>query len=167
MMIITLKRFQFTERVKRKLRDFVHFPLEGLDLSKIIASDKNTNSPARKGDNDAHSTFHPEMACGRKESLYDLYAVIHHQGALAGGHYVASLKSETDGQWRLFNDSTIYEVDGNDVIDASAYILFYIRRDVKEANLEHFWDTQPREGHGMSEEEVEKLVKSKDRCTIS
>ena len=41
------------------------------------------------------------------EMLYDLYGVIHHQGALSGGHYVASLRSELDGQWRLFNDAQI------------------------------------------------------------
>merc|ERR1711970_1342023 len=68
---------------------------------------------------------------GRSEMLYDLYGVVHHQGALSGGHYVASLKSEKDGQWRLYNDAQIYEIHSRDVVDASAYILFYIRRDVK------------------------------------
>jgi hypothetical protein len=42
-----------------------------------------------------------------------------------------------------------------------------MRRDVKKAKLQDFWDTQPREGEGMTEEEVEKLIKAKDRCTIS
>jgi hypothetical protein len=99
--------------------------------------------------------------------LYDLYAVVHHQGALSGGHYVASLKSE-DGQWRLFNDAQIYEIHSRDVVDSSAYILFYIRRDVKDAKLQDFWDLRKREGEGLTEEEVEKLMKAKgDRCVIS
>ena len=34
-------------------------------------------------------------------------------------------------------------------------------------NIRDFWDTQPREGEGMTEEEVEKMMKQKDRCTIS
>merc|ERR1712150_156349 len=67
---------------------------------------------------------------GNTEMLYDLYGVVHHQGALSGGHYVASLKSD-DGQWRLFNDAQVYEIHSRDVVDSSAYILFYIRRDVK------------------------------------
>jgi ubiquitin carboxyl-terminal hydrolase 4/11/15 len=169
--IITLKRFQFTERMRRKLRDFVHFPVEGLDLSRMLASDKNgndiSNDGTKQNDMEAESTLHPDKHCGRQESLYDLYAVIHHQGALAGGHYVASLKSDIDGEWRLFNDASIYEVSSKDVVDASAYMLFYVRRDVKNANLQDFWDTKPREGEGMTEEEVEKMMKQKDRCTIS
>ena len=54
-----------------------------------------------------------------------------------------------------------------DVVDPSAYILFYVRRDVKGACLEDFWDTQEREGEGLTEEEVEKMMKKGDRCTIS
>jgi len=169
-MIITLKRFQFTERMKRKLRDYVHFPVEGLDFSRVVASDKNGAGPKGEmngSEDDKENLLRPDVHCGRTESLYDLYAVIHHQGALTGGHYVASLKSETDGKWRLFNDASIYEVSSKDVVDASAYILFYVRRDVKKASLEDFWDTQPREGEGMTEEEVEKMMKQKDRCSIS
>ena len=104
---------------------------------------------------------------GADDSLYDLYGVVHHQGAMAGGHYVASLKSETDGKWRLFNDAQIFEVNERDVVDSSAYILFYIRRDVKSATLDEFWDTTVREGQGMSQDEMEKLMKQREKCTIS
>ena len=191
--MIHLKRFQFTQHMKRKLRDLVVFPLEGLDLSRIVAP----SSPAAKaahemngddgtlkhGEDDTAADdasqdgsdedfvggrFHPlsRENCGRTESLYDLYGVVHHQGALTGGHYVASLKSEFDGKWRLFNDAQVYELLARDVIDPSAYILFYVRKDVKGATLEDFWDTQEREGEGLTEEEVEKLMK-RDRCVIS
>uniref|UniRef100_A0A7S3V7L3 ubiquitinyl hydrolase 1 n=1 Tax=Chaetoceros debilis TaxID=122233 RepID=A0A7S3V7L3_9STRA len=170
-MIITLKRFQFTEKIKRKLRDYVHFPVEGLDISRVVAADDEITSPKSNGNGEASKSednaLRPDIHCGRNESLYDLYAVIHHQGALTGGHYVASMKSEVDGKWRLFNDAAVYDVSSKDVVDASAYILFYVRRDVKDASLENFWDTQPREGEGMTEEEVEKMMKQKDRCVIS
>jgi hypothetical protein len=100
--------------------------------------------------------------------LYDLYAIVHHQGALSGGHYVASLKSNIDGQWRLFNDAQVYEIHSRDVVDSSAYILFYIRRDVKDAELGDFWDIRTRVGKGMTEEEVQSLMKERsDRCNIS
>lgn len=168
--------------MKRKLRDLVVFPIEGLDISRIVAPSSsatgNDDDHSKKeesldgkqaGDSAASGTFHPlaRNNCGREECVYDLYGVVHHQGALSGGHYVASLKSELDGKWRLFNDAQIYEINSRDVVDPSAYILFYVRRDVKGATLEDFWDSQEREGEGLTEEEVAKLMKSRDRCVIS
>lgn len=223
--IIHLKRFQFTQHMRRKLRDLVVFPVEGLDLSRIVASDTsaappeapaanesskkpkkkskgkkgkpsktNGELPARAqsvpselanpyledpGDNGEEvtetttSTQPMTSDDGRSEMLYDLYGVVHHQGALSGGHYVASLKSEFDGQWRLFNDAQIYEIHSRDVVDSSAYMLFYIRRDVKEARLSDYWDTTAREGEGLSEEDMDKLLRGQrgagasERCVIS
>jgi hypothetical protein len=199
--------------MRRKLRDFVHFPVEGLDLSRIMAADtvgtqskedkeavaKEEKARAGKeakekaevsmgldnqseengfsekvGDEDATAVTEDDCSesplnqdDGRSEKLYDLYGVVHHQGALSGGHYVASLKSETDGQWRLFNDAQIYEIHSRDVVDSSAYILFYIRRDVKNMKLSDFWDTRQREG-GLTEEEMDKLIQGRsERCVIS
>jgi ubiquitin carboxyl-terminal hydrolase 4/11/15 len=105
---------------------------------------------------------------GRSEKLYDLYGVVHHQGALSGGHYVASLKSDIDGQWRLFNDAQIYDIHERDVVDASAYILFYIRRDVANQKLSDFWDVSKRIGEGLTEDEMDELIKGRsDKCVIS
>lgn len=163
-MIIHLKRFQFNQQIKRKLREYVHFPVEGLDFSKVVASDTflRENSEEYKQNVDGN-----EGEGNNAQPLYDLYAVVHHHGALSGGHYVASLKSEIDGKWRLFNDAQVYDISSNDVIDSSAYILFYVNRDLKDMKLEDFWDTQPREGEGMTEEEVEKMMKQREsRCNI-
>merc|ERR1712194_771664 len=104
---------------------------------------------------------------GRSESLYDLYAVVHHQGALSGGHYVASLRSEIDNSWRLFNDAQVYDISSREIVDATAYILFYIRRDVKKVELSDFWDTTNRDGQGLTEEQIDKLVKHRERCVVS
>lgn len=173
-LVIHLKRFQFTQTMRRKLRDLVVFPLEGLDVSKISAPDGRMSKGLGKvgiselsGDSttgtEASSTT--SSGVGSPDSLYDLYGVIHHQGALSGGHYVASIKSETDGQWRLFNDAQIYEIHARDVVDSSAYILFYIRRDVSKTSLPDLWDV-PKESN-LSEEEVDQLLNSKsDRCVI-
>jgi ubiquitin carboxyl-terminal hydrolase 6/32 len=201
--IIQLKRFQFTQHMRRKLRDFVVFPVEGLDLSRIMTADEgvkperevndespiaeeNTEEDSKENDEENPSdekqsengddTMSEESAGsplnsqdnGRTEMLYDLYGVVHHQGALSGGHYVASLKSELDGQWRLFNDAQVYEIHNRDVVDSSAYILFYIRRDVANAKLSDFWDTSAREGEGLTEEDMDKLIRGRsDRCVIS
>ena len=146
-MIIHLKRFQFNQQIRRKLREYVHFPIEGLDFSQVVASDDflQRNAQEYSSDPDIDNTESTNA-----NSLYDLYAVVHHHGALSGGHYVASLKSEIDGKWRLFNDAQIYDISSNDVIDPSAYILFYVRRDLKDTKLEEFRDNQPREGEGMT-----------------
>lgn len=159
-MIIHLKRFQFTQHSKRKLRDFVHFPLEGLDLSGVLSKSKTESKLSDSGSSDDDQVRYTRP-------LYDLFGVIHHQGALAGGHYVASLKSDIDGKWRLFNDAQIYEVNGKDIIDASAYILFYIRRDMKDKSLEDFWEMRHQDGGEATEEELEKMMKNKEKCLIS
>mgnify|MGYP005848712107 CR=1 FL=1 len=211
--IIHLKRFQFTQHMRRKLRDLVVFPVEGLDLSRIVAADTSLptdagipSTPTRKHrkekksskasktngrsspspyledpDEDANGDATESSGAsepmsndnGRDVMLYDLYAVVHHQGALSGGHYVASIKSELDGQWRLYNDAQIFEIHNRDVVDASAYILFYIRRDVKNARLSDFWDTSAREGVGLSEQDMDDLLRGQgggsasERCVIS
>jgi len=169
-MIIHLKRFQFTPTMRRKLRELVVFPIEGLDLSRIMApssvSKENGSSGQHAEDGNGERSAEELKDDGRSEMLYDLYGVIHHQGALSGGHYVTSIKSEIDGQWRLFNDAQIFEIHARDVVDPSAYILFYIRRDVASAQLSDFWDV--REGNGLSEEDMDQLLKGRsDRCIIS
>ena len=168
-MIIHLKRFQFTQTMRRKLRELVVFPTEGLDLSRIMAPSssvpKENGSKHASGGGDTSEELKDD---GRSEMLYDLYGVVHHQGALSGGHYVASIKSEIDGQWRLFNDAQIYEIHARDVVDPSAYILFYIRRDVAtKAELSDYWDV--REGNGFTDEDMDQLLQKgrSDRCVIS
>lgn len=181
--------------MRRKLRDFVDFPVEGLDLSRIMATDTlgSEKEPEKESNSSEETESQPKSSetaengdaemqeadaaidattmnqdSGRNEMLYDLYGVVHHQGALSGGHYVASLKSD-DGQWRLFNDAQVYEIHSRDVVDSSAYILFYIRRDVKDLKLEDFWNTSPaRDGEGLTEEEMDQLIRERsDRCVIS
>ena len=189
-MIIHLKRFQFTQHMKRKLRNLVVFPTEGLDFSRIIASDdENENSEEKKEAKDESTSNAvsndekedevnsensdsgvnelPSTSDGRSESLYDLYGVVHHQGALSTGHYVASLRSEIDGKWRLFNDAQVYELASKEVVDSSAYILFYVRRDAKSAELSDFWDTSSRVGEGLTEDQIDKLTKQRERCSLS
>ena len=193
-MIIHLKRFQFTQHFRRKLRNMVVFPVEGLDLSRIVVSDdgnlgdkKNSHvsTATRAAEEGSYGLFHNDEAeversqedaawvnnseNGRpSESLYDLYAVVHHLGALSGGHYVASIKSEKDGKWRIFNDAQVTEISSKDIVDASAYILFYLRRDVRHIKLEDLWETSSRIGEGLTEDQIDKLVKQRsERCVVS
>ena len=57
---------------------------------------------------------------------YNLYATVNHFGNLGGGHYVANCKNNLDGKWYHFNDDSVNYIDNvSEVIDQSAYILFY------------------------------------------
>ena len=67
---------------------------------------------------------------------------------------MASLKSNIDGQWCLFNDVQVYEIHSRDVVGSSAYIQFYIRRDVKDAELGDFWDIRASVGKGITRKKL-------------
>jgi hypothetical protein len=60
--------------------------------------------------------------------LYDLYAVVVHQGTGANfGHYVAYTKHQEE--WWLLDDDRITKVPSESVAKSKAYLLFYKRRD--------------------------------------
>lgn len=85
--------------------------------------------------------------------LYDLYAVVNHVGALGGGHYFAYVLSEADGKWKCFNDHQCKDVDENEVVSSTAYILFYRRRDVKDVPVEQLFPPQAaRRAHTSSDD---------------
>lgn len=79
-LVIHLKRFSSQGRLRDKLDVRVEFPVEGLDLSKRVASQEEGRSP-----------------------IYDLYAVDNHYGGLGGGHYTAFAKNFYDGVWYEYN----------------------------------------------------------------
>lgn len=69
------------------------------------------------------------------DSVYELFAVLVHQGAHDSGHYFAYVKSFEDGEWYKFNDREVLQVPertvetafGRKYSDASAYLLQYRR----------------------------------------
>jgi len=78
--IAHLKRFSSVGWRRDKLDTTVTFPVEGLDLTKRIAS--------------------PQPG---KQEIYDLIAVDDHWGGLGGGHYTAKAKNFIDNQWYDYN----------------------------------------------------------------
>eukprot|EP01119_Soliformovum_irregulare_P021714 TRINITY_DN7289_c0_g1_i3.p1 TRINITY_DN7289_c0_g1~~TRINITY_DN7289_c0_g1_i3.p1 ORF type:complete len:1084 (-),score=332.05 TRINITY_DN7289_c0_g1_i3:3-3011(-) len=105
-LVIHLKRFQFTSVFRDKLMDMVDFPIE-LDMSEYV---KNTTDDHRP---------------------YQLYAVTNHMGGLGGGHYTAFAKNFENGKWYSYNDSSCYEIDEKRIFTSDAYLLFYIRTPIK------------------------------------
>ena len=107
-------------------------------------------------------------------TLYDLYATVHHIGALNGGHYVTTVReseqqssedsamgmttSVLTNRWRLFNDGVVSPLDPRELCGPTVYLLFYVRRGkLMEWNnvLSGKVDGCLR---GYSEEEFEKLM---------
>lgn len=64
--------------------------------------------------------------------VYDLYAVLVHSGhSLHSGHYVAYVKGAS-GNWFCCDDHHVAPVGERHVLAQKAYILFYIKRPVRE-----------------------------------
>uniref|UniRef100_A0A8C5WIX8 ubiquitinyl hydrolase 1 n=1 Tax=Leptobrachium leishanense TaxID=445787 RepID=A0A8C5WIX8_9ANUR len=113
-LIIQLKRFSFRTFIWRdKINDMVDFPVRNLDLSTFCIGQKEDH----------------------QRPIYDLYAVINHYGGMIGGHYTAYARlpndknsQRSDVGWRLFDDSTVTNVEESQVVTRYAYVLFYRRR---------------------------------------
>jgi ubiquitin C-terminal hydrolase len=69
-LVVHIKRFEYTAEHRGKIRTNVRFPLQGLDLSKHIRGPK-----------------------GGTDAVYDLFAVANHMGGTGSGHYTAFTKN--------------------------------------------------------------------------
>jgi ubiquitin C-terminal hydrolase len=97
----------------------VTFPLEGLDLSPFVHVD-----PSAGSDDDPNRT------------LYDLFAVVFHNGHLNKGHYYTAarkwMENSLSPDWHMFDDHNVNPVE-TAAIEAQAlvdstYLLCYRRR---------------------------------------
>ena len=83
-LVVHLKRFSYTSRLRDKLTAQVDFPLKGLDLSSHVLRTQEV------------------------PPVYDLYAVSNHMGGLGGGHYTAYAKQPGTEDWYCFDDTSVY-----------------------------------------------------------
>lgn len=90
-LVVHLKRFSYTSRLRDKLTTPVDFPLEGLDLSSHLLTEQEV------------------------PPVYDLFAVSNHMGSLGGGHYTAYAKQPGTERWYCFDDSRVSEVTADQV----------------------------------------------------
>ncbi|KAG0251884.1 Ubiquitin carboxyl-terminal hydrolase 20 [Mortierella polycephala] len=103
---IHLKRFRY-DTYSSKITSYVNFPLEDLDMAQFFKS----TDPVE-----------------RKNTKYDLYAMVRHRGVVGGGHYIGYAKHATDGQWYEFDDTYVTRKSPSDIAKMEAYILFYKRK---------------------------------------
>ena len=102
-MIIDLKRVQYTENGPVKVTIPVELPLNNLVMSEFVNGYK-------------------------KESyVYELYAVCNHHGnTSSGGHYTATIRT-ADNKWYNFNDEHVKPIDmkSDKIVSNMPYCLFY------------------------------------------
>lgn len=61
--------------------------------------------------------------------MYELVAVISHEGSVNQGHYTSMCKIP-GGQWFRFNDSMIVSISEEEALRQQAYLLFYVIRQI-------------------------------------
>jgi ubiquitin C-terminal hydrolase len=102
-LVIDIKRFNTSNRKNQILVDF---PLKNLNLSKYV------------------------IGYNKETFVYDLYGVCNHSGSVLGGHYTSFVKNAND-KWYHFNDSSVLEIQENQILTSKAYCFFYRKRRIK------------------------------------
>ncbi|KAK0647322.1 putative ubiquitin carboxyl-terminal hydrolase 12 [Lasiodiplodia hormozganensis] len=110
-LVVHLKRFGANRGFRDKVDILVDFPIEGLDITERVGLSEG------------------------KPLVYDLFAVDNHFGGLGGGHYTAVAKNFYDGQWYDYNDSMVSKKSPSNIVNSSAYLLFYRRRRTDDTPL--------------------------------
>lgn len=111
-LIVQLKRFNYTRHYRDKIDLFIDCPLYDLDLSQFVLN------PTEK-----------------INAKYDLIAVSNHMGGLGGGHYTAHAKNTHDQRWHTFDDSCVTDIDETNVISKSAYVLIYQQQQQQQPTM--------------------------------
>ena len=101
-LIVQLKRFNYTYDIRSKIDLLIDCPLRDLDLSEFVLNPQE-----------------------RSKGKYDLIAVSNHSGSIEGGHYTAHAKNVRNNKWYTFNDSSVSEISEVSVISNDAHLLIY------------------------------------------
>lgn len=102
-LVIDIKRFNSSNRKNQILVDF---PLTNLNLSKYV------------------------IGYNKETFVYDLYGVCNHSGSVLGGHYTSFVKNAND-KWYHYNDTSVIEIQENQILTSKAYCFFYRKIRIK------------------------------------
>jgi len=102
--IILLKRYTFSLDMKRAFKNNqeITYPFT-LDLSD-------------------YSINH-----NKQSTEYQLCGMCIHSGDTGGGHYYAICKHSLDEKWRVYNDSSVFDIEESELSNHSPYCFFYRR----------------------------------------
>ncbi|KAF2758253.1 ubiquitin carboxyl-terminal hydrolase 2 [Pseudovirgaria hyperparasitica] len=116
---VHLKRFEHSKANATKLETRVAFPLQ-LNLHPYTTRAKDANNKKSFANG-----FVPKAS---PELVYELSAVIVHKGNIDTGHYISYSREGQD--WFLFDDNKAVAASEADVLEANAYLLFYMAREL-------------------------------------
>ncbi|KAI8350654.1 hypothetical protein B0O80DRAFT_123514 [Mortierella sp. GBAus27b] len=127
-----LKRFEHSMGAS-KIETKIKFPAQ-LDMTQYTTSarklKKNKLAALQKlngaSDSGSPSTSHTASVDPIPTYLYNLFAVINHQGKMDTGHYTAYVKHR--GEWFSLDDHKVSLASQKDVLDSKAYMLFYVKQ---------------------------------------
>eukprot|EP00294_Goniomonas_avonlea_P013244 CAMPEP_0114544662 /NCGR_PEP_ID=MMETSP0114-20121206/2994_1 /TAXON_ID=31324 /ORGANISM="Goniomonas sp, Strain m" /LENGTH=638 /DNA_ID=CAMNT_0001729053 /DNA_START=8 /DNA_END=1924 /DNA_ORIENTATION=+ len=101
-LVLHLKRFDWTRTSRSKLDANVKFPLTGLDVRSVCPGGPDPGG------------------------VYDLQAVVSHEGnGWGSGHYLAHCLNGLTGNWYLYNDNRVSAVPTKSIDQLQAYVLMY------------------------------------------
>ncbi|MCJ1394973.1 hypothetical protein MMC18_007854 [Xylographa bjoerkii] len=125
---IQFKRYEHNKGNPQKLNTKVNFPLQ-LDMSPYTS---RAHRKKKTSENQPLSPLPVSPLTPRSLGWYDLSTVVVHEGLdVTGGHYYCFCRR--DDQWFKFDDHRVTLATEAQVLDANAYILFYIIRHLGSA----------------------------------
>lgn len=120
----------------KKVDTPVEFPVDGLDLSSFQTSTvlRRREKVRNKGKGSGGKKNEAKLEQGKwsslrplNDALYDLFAVVNHNGTIDSGHYTAWVRRE--GDWFKCDDDKVSKMKVKSPISSTeAYLLFYAQR---------------------------------------
>lgn len=109
-LIIQLKRFKNYGHVLTKINTNVKIPLVDFDISQYMSQDDITDK-------------------------YMLQSISSHIGTCGAGHYTAHCRNSINDEWYEFDDGSVehnpIDKDDEHIVSNNAYILFYVKQQLK------------------------------------
>ena len=92
--------------------------------------------------------------------------MVNHYGDLGAGHYTAFAKNPYDGKWRQFDDNRVKIIDAQQVVTQHAYLLFYLRQDMRGEAFAPGFDYRMPTAEQMKEQIAMRKQSKKGRCMV-
>ena len=88
---------------------------------------------------------------------------------MESGHYISYVQSE-DKKWYVINDAEVRPIPVTEVVNSNAYMLFYIRKDVKNESYQNLFKTiaesVEEEANDKESNNKKNNKDDKKKCTI-
>ncbi|KAF9578607.1 hypothetical protein BGW38_005503, partial [Lunasporangiospora selenospora] len=99
-------------------------------LGADISENGSPSTPSSASSASSHTSLGNGIHASALEPIpthvYNLFAVINHQGKMDTGHYTAYAKHR--GEWFSLDDHKVTLATQKDVLDSKAYMLFYVKK---------------------------------------